>query len=89
MTATTSPGTNVYVVGSLPSLGNWNPADAIPLSSASYPAWSKLVIVPRSTAFTYKYLKKDPSGNVTWESGTNRAFTTGSSSGYTVADTWK
>ncbi|MGM0355042.1 carbohydrate-binding module family 20 domain-containing protein [Streptomyces sp. ECR3] len=89
VTATTSPGTNVYVVGSLPSLGSWNPADAIPLSSASYPAWSKLVIVPRSTAFTYKYLKKDTSGNVTWESGTNRAFTTGASSGYTATDTWK
>ncbi|WP_329133619.1 carbohydrate-binding module family 20 domain-containing protein [Streptomyces sp. NBC_00670] len=87
--ATTTSGTNVYVVGSLPSLGSWNPTDAIPLSSASYPTWSKLVIVPKSTAFTYKYLKKDTSGNVTWESGTNRSYSTGASSGYTAADTWK
>ena len=51
--------------------------------------WSKLVIVPRNTAFTYKYLKKDTSGNVTWESGTNRSYSTGASSGYTTSDTWK
>ncbi|MFJ9905282.1 carbohydrate-binding module family 20 domain-containing protein [Streptomyces sp. NPDC101152] len=87
--ATTDWGTNVYVVGSLASLGSWNTGDAIPLSSEAYPTWSKLVIVPKSTAFTYKYIKKDGSGNVTWESGTNRSYTTGSSSGYTTSDTWK
>ncbi|MFH8768324.1 carbohydrate-binding module family 20 domain-containing protein [Streptomyces sp. NPDC017958] len=88
-TATTDWGTDVYVVGSLPALGSWSTSDAIPLSSASYPTWSKLVIVPRSTSFAYKYVKKDGSGNVIWESGTNRSYTTGSSSGYTTSDTWK
>ncbi|GAA3789010.1 carbohydrate-binding module family 20 domain-containing protein [Streptomyces coacervatus] len=87
--ATTDYGTNVYVVGSIASLGSWNTSDAIPLSSESYPTWSKLVIVPKSTAFTYKYIKKDSSGTVTWESGTNRSYTTGSSSGYSTSDTWK
>ncbi|MFI1070161.1 carbohydrate-binding module family 20 domain-containing protein [Streptomyces puniciscabiei] len=84
----TDGGTVVYVVGSIPSLGSWNTADAIPLSAA-YHDWSRLVIVPRSTTFEYKYLEKDGSGNVTWESGTNRSYTTGSSSGYTTSDTWK
>ncbi|MBK3576017.1 alpha-amylase [Streptomyces sp. MBT65] len=87
--ATTTLGTNVYVVGSIASLGSWNTSDAIPLSSASYPTWSKLVIVPKSTTFAYKYIKKDSSGTVTWESGTNRSYTTGTSSGYTASDTWK
>ncbi|MFJ3894575.1 carbohydrate-binding module family 20 domain-containing protein [Streptomyces sp. NPDC090083] len=87
--ATTDLGTNVYVTGSIASLGSWNTSDAIPLSSASYPTWSRLVIVPKSTAFTYKYIKKDGSGNVTWESGTNRSYTTGTGSGYTASDTWK
>lgn len=87
--ATTSPGTNVYVVGSTASLGSWNTADAIPLSSAAHPHWSRLVIVPRSTAFQYKFLKKDTAGNVTWESGTNRSFTTGTSSGYTAGGSWQ
>ncbi|MEU5885296.1 carbohydrate-binding module family 20 domain-containing protein [Streptomyces sp. NPDC047461] len=89
VTATTDLGTNVYVVGSIAALGSWNTADAIPLSSASYPTWSKPVIVPRSTAFEYKFVKKNSSGAVTWESGTNRAYTTGSSSGYSTSDTWK
>ncbi|MFI9833964.1 carbohydrate-binding module family 20 domain-containing protein [Streptomyces sp. NPDC051913] len=89
VTATTDWGTNVYVVGSIASLGSWDTSAAIPLSSASYPTWSKLAIVPKSTTFTYKYVKKDSSGNVTWESGTNRSYTTGSSSGYTSSDTWK
>ncbi|MET7700273.1 carbohydrate-binding module family 20 domain-containing protein [Streptomyces sp. NPDC005485] len=86
--ATTTTGTNVYVVGSIASLGSWNTSDAIPLSSAFYPTWSKLVIVPKSTTFAYKYIKKDASGNVTWESGTNRSYSTGTSSGYTANDTW-
>ncbi|WP_428956442.1 carbohydrate-binding module family 20 domain-containing protein [Streptomyces sp. cg35] len=87
--ATTAYGTNVYVTGSLPSLGSWNPADAIPLSSAAYPSWGRSAIVPKGTAFAYKYLKKDASGNVTWESGANRTYTTGSGAGYTARDTWK
>ncbi|MGW3207864.1 carbohydrate-binding module family 20 domain-containing protein [Streptomyces sp. NPDC001135] len=35
-------------------------------SSASYPTWSKPVIVPKSTSFAYTYVKEDGSGNVTW-----------------------
>jgi alpha-amylase len=89
VTATTVYGTNVYVVGSIPALGSWNTADAIPLSSASYPYWGRMAIVPRSTSFTYKYIKKDASGAVTWESGDNRSYTTGSGAGYAVSDTWK
>ncbi|KUL35291.1 carbohydrate-binding module family 20 domain-containing protein [Actinoplanes awajinensis] len=87
--ATTSTGTNVYLVGSIAALGSWNTADAIPLSSASYPTWSRAVAVPQSTAFTYKYIKKDAAGTVTWESGSNRAYTTGTASSYTISDTWK
>lgn len=87
--ATTSWGTNVYVVGSIPSLGSWNASDAIPLSSASYPTWGRLVIVPKNTSFTYKYVKKDSSGTVTWESDPNRSFSTGSSSGYSTNDSWR
>ena len=59
------------------------------LSAASYPSWGRTVIVPKSTSFTYKYIKKDASGAVTWESGDNRAYTTGSGTGYSVSDTWK
>jgi alpha-amylase len=88
-TATTTTGTNVYVVGSIAALGAWDPAAAIPLSAANYPTWSRQVIVPQSTSFEYKYLKKDAAGTVTWESGSNRTYTTGNAAAYTTGDTWK
>ncbi|GIF06595.1 carbohydrate-binding module family 20 domain-containing protein [Actinoplanes siamensis] len=88
-TAATTTGTKVYVVGSIPALGGWNVADAIPLPAAGSTTWSRAVVLPRSTTFEYKYLKKDASGNVTWESGGNRSYTTGTGTSYTVSDTWK
>ena len=45
--------------------------------------------LPGSTAIQYKYIKKDSSGNVTWESGTNRTYTTPASGTATLNDTWK
>jgi alpha-amylase len=85
--ATTWYGQNVYVVGSIPALGNWNTAAAVPLSSAGYPVWSATVSLPSNTAFAYKYLKKDPDGTIEWESGANHALTTGTTAGST-SDTW-
>ncbi|WP_304523616.1 carbohydrate-binding module family 20 domain-containing protein [Actinocorallia sp. API 0066] len=87
--ATTSFGQNVYVVGNIAALGAWNPAHAIPLSAASYPVWSRLTIVPKSTSIEYKYIRKDANGNVTWEGGGNRSFSTGSGSSHTVSNTWQ
>ncbi|MCX3062004.1 carbohydrate-binding module family 20 domain-containing protein [Streptomyces beihaiensis] len=87
--ATTAYGTNVYVVGSIPSLGSWNTDDAIALSSAAYPSWGGTAIVSKSTSFEYKYIKKDASGNVTWESGSNRSYTTGTNAAYSTSDTWQ
>ena len=69
--ATTSLGQNIFVVGDHPSLGSWNPAAAIALSSATYPTWKGSVSLPTGTAFQYKYLRKDSGGAVTWESGSN------------------
>ncbi|ABX06697.1 MAG TPA: ATPase [Herpetosiphon sp.] len=87
--ATTVWGQNVYVIGNVSALGSWNTANAVLLSSASYPVWSKTINLPASTAIEYKYIKKDGSGNVTWESGSNRTFTTPSSGTVTRNDTWK
>ncbi|AEV86508.1 alpha-amlyase [Actinoplanes sp. SE50] len=82
-------GTGLYVVGSIASLGSWNTADAIPLTSTGASGWSRLVALPQRTTFQYKYLRKDSSGTVTWESGSNRSYTTGTASSYTISDTWK
>jgi alpha-amylase len=85
---TTTYGQNVYIVGSIPALGSWNTADAIALSSRNYPSWTGTLSFPTNTYFEYKYIKIDASGNVTWESGANRYYTTGSSGSITFNDTW-
>lgn len=85
---TTNYGQNVYIVGSIPALGSWNTANAVALSSQNYPYWTAALSVPTGTYFEYKYIKIDSSGTVTWESGSNRSYTTGSSGSITFNDTW-
>jgi alpha-amylase len=85
---TTTFGQNVYIVGSIPALGSWNTAHAVALSSQNYPSWTAALSFPPNTYFEYKYIKIDGSGNVTWESGANRFYTTGSSGSITFNDTW-
>ncbi|HEX4817623.1 MAG TPA: carbohydrate-binding module family 20 domain-containing protein [Nonomuraea sp.] len=88
VTATTTWGTNVHVVGSIPALKSWDATQAIPLSPAAYPVWSTTVTLPANTSFAYKFIKKDGSGNVTWESGADRTYTTGAGPA-TITTTWK
>jgi alpha-amylase len=88
--ATTVWGQNVYVTGSIAALSNWNTGTAIALSSAAYPIWRATVNIAPSTYFEYKFIKKDGSGNVIWESGANRTYTTPTSPcAVTVSSTWK
>ena len=85
---TTTFGQNVYLVGSIPALGDWDPSQAIPLSSNGYPNWNGVVTLPADTAVQYKYLIKNPDGSITWEPGNNHSFTTGGSGNGTLNDTW-
>ncbi|TQJ46446.1 MULTISPECIES: carbohydrate-binding module family 20 domain-containing protein [Streptomyces] len=87
--ATTAWGENIYVTGNNSALGSWKPADALKLDPAAYPAWKLDVALPAGTSFEYKYLRKDASGNVTWESGSNRTATVPSSGKTTLSDTWR
>lgn len=68
-------GMAVAVCGSIPELGNWNPAKAVVLSDASYPVWKAAVPVDLSVgAFDYKLMLVDRrSGElVSWEPRDNR-----------------
>ncbi len=88
--ATTVWGQNVYVTGNVAALGNWNTANAVLLSSASYPIWTGTMNLPASTSIQYKYIKKDGAGNVVWESGNNRTFTTpASGSANRTGESWR
>jgi alpha-amylase len=48
------------------------------------------VALPSSQTVEYKYIKKDQAGNVIWESGANRALTTGAGgTAQATNDSWK
>ncbi|OSP42725.1 glycosidase, partial [Streptomyces sp. 13-12-16] len=87
--ATTAWGENIYVTGDNAALGSWNPAAALKLDPASYPVWKLDVALPTGTSFAYKYLRKDASGKVTWESGANRTATVPSSGKTLLSDSWR
>jgi alpha-amylase len=88
--ATTVMGQNVYVIGNVAALGAWNTGSAVLLSSAGYPVWSGTINLPLSTSVEYKYIKKDGAGNVIWESGANRVFTTPASGTATrTGESWR
>ena len=82
-------GENVFVVGNLPALSNWSPTGGLALSSAAYPLWRATIDLPPGTAVEYKYIKRNGSGAVVWESGANRTFTVPASGPVTRNDTWR
>ncbi|MGW6409719.1 carbohydrate-binding module family 20 domain-containing protein [Streptomyces vinaceus] len=87
--ATTAVGQNVYVTGDRAELGGWNTGSALKLDPAAYPVWKLDVSLPAGTAFSYKYVRKDAAGNVTWESGANRTATVPASGRAVLNDTWR
>ncbi|KAI2793983.1 Glucoamylase [Penicillium oxalicum] len=94
--ATTTFGENVYLVGSISQLGNWNTANGIPLSASKYtssnPLWYATVNLPAGTTFQYKYFRKESDGSIKWESDPNRSYTVPAKCGTTTAtenDTWR
>ncbi|MET4643967.1 alpha-amylase [Streptomyces atratus] len=88
--ATTHLGQNIYVTGNQSALGNWNTDSALKLDPATYPVWKLDVSMPAGTSFEYKYVRKDASGAVTWESGANRTATVPSSGKVSLtSDVWR
>ncbi|MEV5347580.1 CBM20 domain-containing protein [Streptomyces achromogenes] len=90
-TATTTWGQNLYVSGNVADLGAWDPAKALPLTTASatYPEWTGTHQLPPGTTVQYKYLKKNPDGTVTWENGDNRTVFVTSTGTVTLNDVWR
>ncbi|KAH9018828.1 glycoside hydrolase [Lactarius hengduanensis] len=86
---TTTYGDNIFVVGSGPQLGNWDPLNAIPLDPTNYPVWAATVYLPPNTAFQYKFIRKESNGTVVWESDPNRQDTTPASGTQSVVTSWR
>ncbi|CAK9067430.1 unnamed protein product [Durusdinium trenchii] len=69
------PGDKVFVVGSLPQLGQWKPDCAIELKTEDglFPKW-QVEVELEQTSFQYKYLWKHFSGgHLEWESSADRS----------------
>jgi hypothetical protein len=73
----TSYGQTVHVVGNMPTLGNWLPTENNKLKWSELNWWETYsalpVILPRKQV-EYKFVIKDESGNLQWESGENRVL---------------
>lgn len=94
--ATTTYGENVYIVGSISQLGNWDTSKAVSLSASKYTStnnlWYVTINLPAGTTFQYKYIRKESDGSVVWESDPNRSYTVPSACGVSTAtenDTWR
>lgn len=74
---------DLYVVGNQPALGDWNPAQAVPMSRSTWPTWQVTVDLHATSGtqpLEYKYIAKAADGTVTWEATPNRVR---------FADTWQ
>ena len=73
---------HVFVVGSIPELGNWDPYNAVALSSDLYTEYAVQWLggrtaIPLQTTFEWKYIIWTANGTLVWERETcgNRVFT--------------
>ena len=94
--APTQPGQSIFVTGSIPELGAWDPARAVKLEPNVYwqyiadgmggrPAWTRVLPdLPPDTPVTWKCLRlnDDRSGTPTWQPGGDNSFRTAARSGY-------
>ncbi|KAH8986766.1 carbohydrate-binding-like protein [Lactarius hatsudake] len=67
--ATTTFEENVFVVGSVPGLGNWDPNNAIPLDPTNYLIWTATAYLPSDTEFEFSFIRKRSDGTIISEPG--------------------
>ncbi|RZI46041.1 carbohydrate-binding module family 20 domain-containing protein [Candidatus Finniella inopinata] len=90
VTANTVWGQNIYLVGDIPELGNWDINQALRLTCPNYPNWTgSRTIAASKPIINYKYIKKDAKGKVIWMSGDNLSFSPTTSPQNLTPDEWK
>ncbi|MBI5841077.1 MAG: alpha amylase N-terminal ig-like domain-containing protein [Chloroflexi bacterium] len=84
-------GQNIFIVGNVPELGNWNTAQAVPLAWVNSNTWSGPVTFTASKGQTiqYKYIVKNPNGSIVWEGGSNHTYTVPTSGSGSRTDNWQ
>jgi isoamylase len=86
----TSPGQDLFVVGSVPELGSWDTSKAVKLNYVSASQWSgpAFFFASKGASIQYKYILKQ-GATVTWEGGANRTYTVPTSGSGSRNDTWQ
>jgi hypothetical protein len=64
-------GDQLFVCGAFPDLGNWDPELARPMVREG-DRWLATVELSPDTEVAFKFLRRGPDGEVTWEPGGNR-----------------
>ena len=70
-------GQGLYLSGSAPEFGEWNPNSALPMKNTAPGEWEFECDFPSDKPLEYKYLLKNEAGNFDWENGKNRMLNTG------------
>ncbi|MCA9924134.1 MAG: hypothetical protein KC421_17280 [Anaerolineales bacterium] len=86
----TSYGEDMYVVGNVTELGNWNPANAVKLNWVDSDTWSGPVTFTTSAGqgIEFKFIVRQ-GGSTTWESGSNRTYTVPASGSGSYTGNWQ
>ena len=86
----TSYGQDMYVVGNVSELGNWDPASAVKLNWVDSDTWSGPVTFSTSAGqnIQFKFIVRQ-GGSTTWEGGSNRTYTVPSSGTGTYTGNWQ
>ena len=87
--ASTEWGQNVYIVGNIPELGNWDPAKAVgPGNADDYPDWRFTISdLPSNTPIKFKAIKKNGDW-VQWQGDDDREMVTPSQGSFNLTINW-
>lgn len=87
----TAWGEELYVAGSSPELGVWDPDKAIRMRYFPGDEWKAECLFQGLSGieFEYKYLLKNESGFINWEGGANRTFFAEDSETVELYDSWR
>ncbi|KAG2431415.1 hypothetical protein HXX76_009430 [Chlamydomonas incerta] len=88
----TSYGQSVKIIGSHPSLGNWDINKALVLSWTDGDRWVATIELPAGSVYEYKYVLVDHDGRsaLAWQGGSNSVLAIGDQDeqGVEVQDNW-
>ncbi|KAJ4834681.1 hypothetical protein Tsubulata_003578, partial [Turnera subulata] len=83
-------GEQFLLVGDAPMMGLWDPSSAIPLNWSEGNMWSVELDVPVDLTMNFKFILKQNDGEIVWQPGPDRFFTSWESRNtLVIAEDWE